>query len=253
MSEPGITCDKLLGGRIALRQPATGYRVAIDPVLLAAAVPARPGQRVLDAGAGVGAAALCLAIRVPNISVAGIEIRPELVDLARINAEENGFSDSVTFEAADILQSSLPYSIGGFDHVMANPPFFRADRANRTGNPDKARANVETTTTLADWIAFAGRMVRPRGTLTIIFGADRLDELLAAMNGRFGGTAVFPLWPGENGRPAKRVIVRASRGTSAPCTLCRGIVLHSDSGRYSDDAEAILRHATPLRFATTDP
>ncbi|MBF0393554.1 MAG: methyltransferase, partial [Alphaproteobacteria bacterium] len=60
-----FTDDTLLDGRVRLRQPTHGYRAAIDPVFLAAAVPAGAGQRVLDAGCGAGAALLCLCARVP--------------------------------------------------------------------------------------------------------------------------------------------------------------------------------------------
>ena len=63
MASESWTEDKLLDGRVTLLQPRKGYRVAIDPVLLAAAVPARLGDHVLDLGSGTGAASLCLAAR----------------------------------------------------------------------------------------------------------------------------------------------------------------------------------------------
>ena len=65
------TEDKLLDGRVTFLQPRHGYRVAIDPVLLAAAVPARSGDRILDLGSGTGAASLCLAARLQDVHVTG--------------------------------------------------------------------------------------------------------------------------------------------------------------------------------------
>ena len=249
MSLSETTRDGMLDGRLFIRQPARGYRAAIDPVLLAASVEARPGQRILDAGAGVGAAALCLAARLPDISVAGLEIRHELVGLARLNADENGFGDRVTFEASDVFGKPFPVEPESFDHVMINPPYFRADRANRGGHPDKASANVEPEYRLKHWLDFARRAVRRRGTVTVIFSTDRLDELMSAFREGWGGIGLFPLWPGDEGKPAKRVIVQGVKGSAAACVLYRGMVLHTRSGGYTEEAEAVLRHAAPLRIA----
>ncbi len=116
------TADALLGGRVRLSQPAVGYRVAIDPVLLAAAVPARAGDRVLELGSGAGAAALCLARRVPDCRITGLEIDPEMVVLARANGRGSGLAERVDFVAGDVLAPPAEISAGGFDHVFANPP-----------------------------------------------------------------------------------------------------------------------------------
>jgi SAM-dependent methyltransferase len=86
--------DRLLDGRVQLRQPESGYRAAVDPVLLAAATPAVAG-RVLDVGAGVGAAALCYAVRVPGARVTGLELQPALAEIARENIARNDLQDRV--------------------------------------------------------------------------------------------------------------------------------------------------------------
>ena len=81
-ADADLSDDKFLMGRLRLLQPLRGYRAATDPVLLAAACPATPGQSVLDLGCGAGAAALCLATRVPGLALAGLEVQPEYADLA---------------------------------------------------------------------------------------------------------------------------------------------------------------------------
>ncbi|TAN63461.1 MAG: methyltransferase domain-containing protein [Magnetospirillum sp.] len=239
-----ITEDHLLGGRVRLCQPAAGYRAAIDPVMLAATVAAGAGDRVLDLGCGVGAAALCLLSRLPEVRVTGVELQPELARLARLNAEANGRGGS--FAVIEGSVAALPAGLGGFDHVMTNPPFHQAERGTAPSGSIKATANVEGEVDLVQWLKAAVRMLRPKGQLAIIHRADRLADLLAALRGRgVGAIRILPLWP-RVGRPAGRVIVLARKGSRAPLDLLPGLVLHGDDGGYTEAAEAVLRSAQGL-------
>ncbi|MEE8275914.1 MAG: methyltransferase domain-containing protein [Alphaproteobacteria bacterium] len=243
--------DALLGGRVRLLQPAEGYRAAIDPVFLAAAVPAAGGETVLAVGAGAGAAALCLAARVVDVRVCGIEIAPDLVRLAARSAGLNGLGGRVDFTAGDLLRPPARLAAETFDHVMANPPYLPAGRGNPPPDAAKAAAHVEGAAGLEDWLGFCVAMVRPKGSVTLIHRADRLDAVLAALRGRAGGIVVFPLWPGgpdAGQRPAKRVIVRALKGAAAPLRLAPGLVLHEAGGAFTPEAEAVLRDAGGLRL-----
>src|SRR5262245_5096264 len=162
--EPSFTEDRLLGGRIRLRQPATGYRVAIDPVLLAAAVPAEPHQLALDVGCGAGAAMLCLAARVPHSRVVGLEMRRELVRLAGDNVILNGLEGRASVMIGDLLHPPPRLSPGAFDHVMANPPFNERGSSTTPGSLDKADATIEGDASLGAWVRFSLAMVRSKGT-----------------------------------------------------------------------------------------
>lgn len=239
------TDGALLGGRIRFRQPAAGYRSAIDPVFLAAAVPAKPGERVFEMGLGAGASALCLLARVPGCSVVGAEPDPALRRLALENARANGLEGRLTAVAK--LEES-----GGaerpFDHLMSNPPFWTDGAGNRSPDPRKARANHEGDLPIAQWIDRLCRMGRPKATVTTIYAAARLDELLAALAVQAGGPEILPLWP-KAGREAKRVLVRARIGGKGPARLLPGLVLHEDDGRFTPAAEAVLRAAGGIDFA----
>lgn len=237
--------DSLLGGQVGLHQPEGGYRVAVDPVLLAASVPAASTERLLDVGTGVGAAALCFAHRVPGSRVTGLELQPGMTSLARRNVELNDMKGRVAILDGDLLRPPRELEGGGFDHVIANPPYLPAERADPPPDASKAAANVEGEARLSDWVDFALRMAKPKGGVTFIHRADRLDELLALFHGRAGGIVVFPLWP-KRGREAKRVIVRARPGVKTPMRLSAGLVLHGDDGEYTDEALVILRDGGAL-------
>jgi tRNA1(Val) A37 N6-methylase TrmN6 len=247
LSDESLSADTLLGGKLRLRQPVLGYRAAIDPVLLAAAVPARPSDLVCDAGAGVGAGLLCLAARVPECRIVGLERDGLMAQLARDNAADNGFSDRVEIMTGDIVDPPSNLPRGAFDHVMMNPPYLEPSRARAPAHKARAAAMVEDGAGLSDWIRFAHGALRDRGMLTIIHRADCLDRLMAALASRFAGVVVFPLWPAE-GRAAKRLIVRARKNTKEPASLLPGLVLHGAGGGFTSAAESVLRQGRGLDF-----
>ena len=238
-----VSEDGLLDGKVTLRQPRDGFRAAIDSVFLAAAVPARPGESVVEPGAGAGAAALCLARRVAGCRVSGIELQADLVRLAGGNIALNGLDADVAITAGDVARPPPALTEGSFDHAMMNPPHLAPRRADAPPDAGKAASSVEGAAGIATWLDFALAMVRPRGSLTVIHRADRLDELLAALGLRFGEIVVFPLWPGRGRKPAKRVIVAARKGVATPLRLSPGLILHEDDGAFTTDADAVLRGA----------
>lgn len=246
-----VTEDSLLGGRVRFLQPAAGYRAAVDPVLLAAMAPAGPGMKVLDLGCGAGAIALCLLARVPELSVTGIEAEPEMCDLARRNAALNGLSERFTVRQGRIEARPPPFEEGSFDLVLANPPYQAPETADPSANRLKAAAHVEAGTGAADWVEAAFRALRHKGRFAMIQRADRLADLLAALDRRFGGIEVHPLYP-KPGRPAKRVVLIARKGVRTPLALTSGVVLHNMDGSYSPAVAAALESGCALTAAPSE-
>lgn len=240
-----ITEDSLLGGRVKLLQPVAGYRAAIDPVLLAAAVDPAGGDDLLELGSGTGAASLCLLHRCPELRVTGLEIDPESAALSRRSAALNGLE--ARFQAVEGDVAALPREIARrrFDQVFCNPPYNTAGSATASPKAAVARAHREDETQLADWIAAARASVKPKGRLTLIHRADRLGPILASLQDWAGEIVVFPLWRAA-GKPAKRVLLRARAGVATPMKLAAGLILHEADGSFTAQAEAILRHGAAL-------
>ncbi len=239
-----VSADAFLGGRIVAHQPREGFRSGTDAVMLAAAVPAKTGDDVLELGCGAGIASLCLAARAQGCRITGVDIADELVALANENGRANQFDDRVRFEEADVFQ--LPkYLRIEFDHVFFNPPFH--DSAGEISpNADRARARSDRQG-LGNWIEAGFARVVSGGTLTVILRADRLAEALAPTPK--DGVSIFPLWP-RRGEPAKRVIVQIRKNSRAPLAILSGLVLHDDKGRYTPQTDAILRGTASLALAT---
>lgn len=242
--------DALLGGRVTLWQPVHGYRAATDPVFLAAACPARPGEKVLDLGCGVGAAALCLAARVPGLALHGLELQPDYAALARRNARENGVALSI--HDGDLAAPPPALKAESFDHVIANPPFFAHDGPASPAS-DRDAARREGAGGVAIWIEAALRRLRQGGTLTLIHRAERLDAMLAALAGRAGAVEILPLCPRE-GRPAGRLLLRARKDRKGPLRLHWPFVVHAgpdherDAPDFTPQALAVLRDGEALDF-----
>jgi len=236
---------------LRLRQPKSGHRAGHDAMLLAAATPARPGDRVVDFGAGVGAAGLAVARRVAGIGLVLVEIDAGLAELARGNAAANGLladvmvldvtSDASTFAAAGLLPDSA-------DVVLMNPPF--NDQARHRASPDKAReiAHVATPATLASWVHASRRILKSGGVLSLIWRADGLAEVLAALDRGFGSLAILPVH-GDPAAPAIRVLIRAIKGGRAPAELHPALMLNDESALPNKEVQAILAGEGTLPLA----
>lgn len=226
----------LLGGRVRYAQPVDGYRTGIEPVLLAASVPARPGERVLEAGAGAGAGLLCLAARVPGLSLTGVEIDPAMAALARRNLAANGMAGEVW--TGDITMCSE----SGFDHAFANPPWH--DQAS-TPSPVARRRLAKQGNVLESWVRALVRSVRAGGTVSLILPAAqvaRACEAFAVVGFGVGTTELLP----KAGRAAKIAVVRGAVGDGV--VVARPVVLHEEGGKFTAGLEAVLRGGAALEW-----
>jgi len=239
-----VTDDRMLGGRLALRQPARGYRAGMDAALLAAACDAKPGESVMEAGCGVGAVMLAAALRRPGVSFVGVERDPAALALAQHNIAANGSGDRVQAILGDVGAPNARLA-QRFDAALSNPPYFDDRGALRGPHPTKAGAFIADDG-LAAWTGYLLGAVRDGGTVTVIHRADRLADLLAFLSAKAGSIQVRPVHPHADDS-AGRVLVRAIRGGRAPLRLLPALVLHERAGaKHTPQAEAILRGEADL-------
>ena len=234
--------DRLLGGRVLLAQPADGLRAGHDAVLLAASLPARPGQTVLELGCGAGPVFLCLMARVPDLRVVAVEIDPSLADLARANAARNGVADRVTILTGDVADPALRAALPRADMALSNPPWW--PDGTRPPAPRRAGATHEGPADLADFARTLAAPLPHLGVARLVLPAARFADGAAALTAAgFGGLVLMPLWP-LAGRAAKRVILGARKGVRGPARILPGLVLHGPGA----GAEPILRDAAALEL-----
>lgn len=252
MAQDGETDDAFLGGRLALLQPARGFRAGIDAVLLAAAAPDIGPARVLDAGAGVGTAGLCLASRVGAVDVTLVEREPRLAGMARRNVDRNGLAGRVRVVAADLTASPAELLAAGlapemFALLLANPPWHVAGTGRLPHNDIAAAANVMAQGALEAWLRTLARLAAPGATLVLIHRVEVLTRLLGGLDRRFGAIELWPLHS-RAGAPARRLLVRAEKGSRAPLVLHAGLVVHAADGGFTPRVDDVLRNGAGLTW-----
>lgn len=264
----------LLDGKVAICQSAGGeHRAGLDAVMLAAAVSLDPLARsprdqgtprsvltLVDLGAGVGAAGLCVAARLARTAVGQglhvtlVENDPQTLALARLSVNDPanaGLAASIDILDADVTLRGAARAAAGLrpdmaDWVIMNPPFHDPAKVRLSPNRTRAAAHVLGDDGLLPWFRTAAAIMKKDGRLALIFPAEGLARVLDGLKGRFGGVSVFPLFRGAE-EPAIRVIVTATKASRAPLRLLPGLVLHEkaadESGRrdWTAAANAVLK------------
>jgi tRNA1(Val) A37 N6-methylase TrmN6 len=191
------------------------YNLTSDAVWLAASVDAnrKRGASVLDVGIGTGGAALSLMARMPNASVAGIDISDDLLSECRTNAALNG--RTLELISADIMKWKTDRT---FDIVITNPPYFQ-------GMPRQTNAAAHHNADLARWIAACARRVAPRGFIYCIADAAQSAEIIAALHsGKMGDISITPLF-GAAGF-AERALISGRLGTRGKTKIYRELSMN---------------------------
>lgn len=245
-----VTTDAFLGGRLTLAQPRQGFRAGLDSVLLGVSV-AEASAHLLDLGAGVGTASLVALVHAPGARALLAEAEPDLVALARTNAETNGFAERVEVTRIDVGATGPERQAAGlvpdrFQTVIANPPFFDTARGTGAAGPARARARAMPGDGLERWVRTATAAAAPDGEVIFIHTSEALGPLVTAFAARLGAVSILPIVP-RPGRPATRLLVRGIKGSRAPLTLMSPLVLHEAEGNHFAPAvAALLRGETRL-------
>jgi tRNA1(Val) A37 N6-methylase TrmN6 len=234
------TNDYLLDKKVKIFQPIDGYRASTDAVFLSSLLDSKKvkkGDTILDVGSGTGAISLCLASRLKDVKITGIDIQKDLVELSNMSSKKNGFDDFLTYINTDIRQkTSLPS--GTFSFVITNPPY--SDHDMPSPNESKKLAHNHQDFDLTGWLSFCLKMLKPKGYLLVINRAEAINEIITAIDKKAGSINVLPIYS-KLGQDAKRVAVIAQKTAKGITKILPPFYTHNEDGSYTDKAQSILR------------
>lgn len=248
-----MTDDQFFGGALDIYQPKQGFRSGMDAVFLSSSIPDLGAFKVLEAGCGAGVVSLAIAKRCDGAKVDGLEIEPQMAEIARINANRNKLDKRVSIFTTNVTEQvtkleAIGITSNSYDFVVANPPFYQESEALVSDNALRRRANAGGANLLDEWMRFLTAMAAPNGKFSLIHRADRLDDILRAAKGRFGDICVFPLFP-KKGEPANRVIVQGRKGSRAPMRLLEGMILHDEKGKHLASVQELSLQLKVIEFS----
>ncbi|MFN3891833.1 MAG: tRNA1(Val) (adenine(37)-N6)-methyltransferase [Beijerinckiaceae bacterium] len=248
MTDTGAADARLLDGRLVLRQPARGHRVGTDTMLLAACI-ADPGDLVVDAGAGVGAVGLAVALRAPDAQVRLLERQADLAAIAEENAAANGLAARTRVLACDLLvpasRRAAGLANGTASAVLTNPPYYEQGAVRASPHGGRAQAHVLGEGGVGAWMRACLALMAPGGRFAMIHLPQALKPILEACEGRLGAVRILPVHA-RAVEDAGRVIITGRKGSRAPLAIAPGFVVHRADGGFTAEAEAIHRGAALL-------
>jgi tRNA1Val (adenine37-N6)-methyltransferase len=236
-----ITSDAFFDGRLQVRQFRKGYRFSIDAVILADHIRPRPGDIVLDLGAGCGIISLILAYRYADLTVIGVEIQPDLADLARINALANGIQARVHILCEDMKGLDSTRLPGPVDWVATNPPYRKTDTGRQNPDPQRAVARHEIKVALPDVIAAARRVLRTGGKFATVYTAERMAEVLYQMQSSGIEPKFCRMIHSGSTINAKLVLIEGVKGGHPGMVVAPPLVIYQENGNYTAEIEKMLR------------
>ncbi len=226
------TADLLIKD-LDIAQPESGYRFSMDPVLLASHIHPKPHERILDIGCGCGVMPLILARNHLNIHVIGVEIQRELSAFATTNIKKNNLAHQITLLNEDIREI-FPADLGGaVDRIISNPPYKKANSGRINPDPQKAMARHDISLDLDTLFACSARLLKPKGTITIIFPAGRLQDISDRMGAHAFGLECLKSIHTRKDRPAKLVLVSGRKNGKQPCRILPPLIIQDPSGRHA--------------------
>lgn len=231
---PQITEDTLFSGRLHCAQHADGYRFSVDAVLLAHFLRTRPGERILDLGAGCGVISLIMSFRLPQVSITALELQPQLAALISRNIDRNHLQDRIRLVQGDLRRINSLFLPESYDWVVCNPPYGKLAAGRQNPTDELAICRHEIEADLDDIIRAISYSLKNRGRAALVYPANRAAVLLAALKAAAlepKRLQIIHSYPGSEG---KLVLVEAMKnGGEELVILPPFFIFDEPAGKYS--------------------
>jgi len=235
-----LTTDSFFNGKIQVMQSRAGYRFSIDAVLLAFHAGPRPGDKVLDLGAGCGIVSLIMAVRVPDIKVLAVELQPELSGLAEANVNQNQLGDRIRVMHMDLRLLKPKMTDGPADVIVCNPPYRRSGSGRLNPAEQRAVARHEIKVTLNDLLETSRRMLRTAGRFVTIYTVERLTEILVSMRNEHIEPKFMRMIHSTQDSDAKLVLIEGVKEGRPGLKVAPSLFIYDKNGDYTEEVKLMF-------------
>jgi tRNA1Val (adenine37-N6)-methyltransferase len=237
--------DRLGLGNVRILQDNQIFKFTVDPIIAADFLRALPQEKVLDLGTGGGVIPLWVAGYREFGNVTGLELQPEVADMARESVALNGLQDKIQIITGDLRQPPESLGeLGSFRWVISNPPYLPA-QSKLTGNPALDRAKFELTCTLDDVAAAAKRLSTGNGRLVMVHLPERLPDLFETFRRHGFEPKLMRMVYSSPGKPPNRVLLEGCKTGQTHLKILPPLFIHEENGEFSAEMMAIYRGRMP--------
>jgi len=243
VSPPGdrLTEDTLFDGRLVCRQFSNGYRFSIDAVLAAHFCTIRDDWHILDLGCGCGIIGMIIAYRHPGLQVTGLELQPELAELARQNINANAMEKRVSVVQGNLRSIGEHVAPEHFDLVVSNPPYREPGTGRTSPENQRARARHEIAANLDDVVKAAAFAVKNRGRVVFVYPAKRAATLINRLVERnLEPKRLQPVYSYPESENASLVLVEAVKNGGEEISILPPLYIFTEkNGPYTDQVQEL--------------
>ena len=227
--------DDLQYKGLRIIQDTRKFCFGVDAVLLSHFADIKKGDRAVDLGTGTGVLPILLAGRMPDAEIYGMEIQPDMVEMANRSIRLNGLESHVRILAGDLKKAPDVLGKNRFTLVVSNPPYRKAGSGAVNPRDAKAIARHEILCTLDDVLAAASGLLAPGGRLVMIHRADRLTDILTGMRQhRLEPKRIRTVHP-QSGKAPNRILVEAERFGKSPLCWLPPLFIYQENGQYTKE------------------
>ena len=231
---PGERIDDLERNGYRIIQNKEKFCFGMDAVLLSGFTVVKKGERVIDLGTGTGIIPILLCAKTEGAHFTGVEIQPEMADMARRSVLLNGIEEKV-----DILEADLRTFSGACDVVTSNPPYMKMQHGLQNPDDAKAVSRHEICCSLEDVCGTASGLLRTGGRFYMVHRPLRLPEIITELKKvRLEPKRMRFVHPFA-GKEANMVLIEAIKEAGPECRVEKPLIIYTEPGKYAEEIYTI--------------
>ncbi|MBM7557239.1 tRNA1(Val) A37 N6-methylase TrmN6 [Halanaerobacter jeridensis] len=235
----GERIDDLLIDNLELIQHPDHFCFSLDAVLLANFINPSSGSEVLDLGTGTGIIPHLMQAKYELNKICGIDIQPQMIDMAKRSARYNGLIEELDFLELDLKDALDHFGTETFDYIVSNPPYLKENSGQVSPKESIAIARHELKSKLEDVVKTSNQLVKYGGKVAYVYRIQRLNELMSLMEKYNLTCKRMRMVHSTIDSPADLVLVEAKKGGGTNLEVLPPLFIYDHEGNYTTEINEI--------------